>query len=185
MSPLTRAWHLCVLSYIVASVLHTTSFLFIHLFGAPVKTLGLGFSTTSSLWVAKDTWELSRTINADILPEAPDMAALLEDPGTVNVDSDVLGLNIWPQLNSSSGNGTSARGKNLSLEEQLIFSKAFSTSMRPSKIVPYFYRATERLQQDDITITSIITSDRLEVFARLVEKYKGTFIAHGVPLHRP
>lgn len=45
--------------------------------------------------------------------------------------------------------------------------------MSPSKIVPYFYKATERLKQDDVTITSIITSDRLDVLARLVDKYKG------------
>ncbi|KAF9565577.1 glycosyltransferase family 49 protein [Agrocybe pediades] len=45
--------------------------------------------------------------------------------------------------------------------------------MRPSDIRPYFYRARGSFAADCITITTLITSNRFEVFARLVEKYRG------------
>ena len=61
----------------------------------------------------------------------------------------------------------------VSLDEDLFLSKAFSNSMHPTKIIPYFYRATGSFEKDDITITTIITSNRLQVFSRLIEQYKG------------
>ncbi|KAL1723730.1 glycosyltransferase family 49 protein [Schizophyllum commune] len=57
--------------------------------------------------------------------------------------------------------------------EDLFLSKAFSNSMRPSKIIPYFYRATNRPAANDITMTTLITSNRFHVFSRLVERYQG------------
>ncbi|PPQ83358.1 hypothetical protein CVT24_001913 [Panaeolus cyanescens] len=54
-----------------------------------------------------------------------------------------------------------------------ILSKIFSGSMYPTNIVPYFYRAKRSFNKDDITITTLITSNRLEVFSRLVERYEG------------
>jgi hypothetical protein len=61
----------------------------------------------------------------------------------------------------------------VSLDEDLFLSKAFSNSMHPTKIIPYFYRATGSFEQDDITITTIITSNRFQVFSRLIEQYQG------------
>ncbi|KAK0460917.1 glycosyltransferase family 49 protein [Desarmillaria tabescens] len=59
------------------------------------------------------------------------------------------------------------------MDEDLFLSKAFSSSLHPSKIVPFFYRASGRFDREDITITTIITSNRFQVFARLVERYRG------------
>ncbi|KAJ7188618.1 glycosyltransferase family 49 protein [Mycena filopes] len=59
------------------------------------------------------------------------------------------------------------------MSEDLFLSKAFSASMHPSKIVPFFYRATGTFDKEDITITTLVTSNRFEVFARLVERYPG------------
>ncbi|KAJ3986222.1 glycosyltransferase family 49 protein [Lentinula detonsa] len=59
------------------------------------------------------------------------------------------------------------------IDTDLILSKAFSNSMHPSKIVPFFYRASGELDVEDITITTLITSNRFPVFARLVERYQG------------
>ncbi|KAG5639472.1 hypothetical protein H0H81_001594 [Sphagnurus paluster] len=60
------------------------------------------------------------------------------------------------------------------IDEELSLSKAFSTSMRPSKIIPYFYRALGNFDNEDITITTLVTSSRLQAFGRLVERYQGT-----------
>lgn len=59
------------------------------------------------------------------------------------------------------------------IDNDLVLSKAFSSSMHPSKIVPFFYRASGELDAEDITITTLITSNRFPVFARLVERYQG------------
>ena len=65
--------------------------------------------------------------------------------------------------------------KPIKINEKTILSKAFSSSAgrHPSNVQPYFYRASGLFNQDDITITTIITSNRFEVFARLVKKYRG------------
>ncbi|KAF8178587.1 glycosyltransferase family 49 protein [Mycena galopus ATCC 62051] len=59
------------------------------------------------------------------------------------------------------------------MSEDLFLSKAFAGSMRPSKIVPFFYRATGVFDKEDITITTLVTSNRFQVFARLVDRYPG------------
>jgi hypothetical protein len=61
----------------------------------------------------------------------------------------------------------------VSMTENLFLTKAFSQSMRPSNIIPYFYRATGVFHQEDITVTTLITSNRLKVFAELVQRYQG------------
>lgn len=60
-----------------------------------------------------------------------------------------------------------------SMPQDLFLSKAFSNSMRPTKVIPYFYRASGTFDRDDITITTLITSNRFLVFSRLVERYQG------------
>jgi len=40
-------------------------------------------------------------------------------------------------------------------------------------IVPFYYRATGSFDQEDITITTLVTSNRFQVFSRLVERYQG------------
>lgn len=64
----------------------------------------------------------------------------------------------------------------ITMTEDSFLSKAFSQSMRPSKIVPFFYRATGGFDKDDITITTLITSNRFKVFAQLVENYEGASV---------
>lgn len=64
----------------------------------------------------------------------------------------------------------------VSVDRNVFLSKAFMNSMRPSNIKPYFYRAKGHFEGDDVTITTLITSNRFEVFPRLVEKYQGRSI---------
>ncbi|KAJ7244171.1 glycosyltransferase family 49 protein [Mycena haematopus] len=59
------------------------------------------------------------------------------------------------------------------MSEDLFLSKAFAGSIRPSKIVPFFYRATGVFDKEDITITTLVTGNRFQVFARLVDRYPG------------
>jgi len=45
--------------------------------------------------------------------------------------------------------------------------------MHPSRIVPHYYRASGSFENDDITVTTLISSDRFPVFRNLVRRYKG------------
>ncbi|EIN06724.1 hypothetical protein PUNSTDRAFT_71944 [Punctularia strigosozonata HHB-11173 SS5] len=57
--------------------------------------------------------------------------------------------------------------------EKLLLAKVFSQSMHPSDITPFFYRASKSPQKDDITITTIVTPNRLQRLADLVDHYQG------------
>ena len=60
------------------------------------------------------------------------------------------------------------------MDDDIFLCKAFSGSMRPSRILPYFYRASGQFDRGDITIATLITTNRFQVFERLVQRYKGT-----------
>ncbi len=58
-------------------------------------------------------------------------------------------------------------------EERLVYSKLFQYALQPTSVIPFFYRSTRSVSQQDITITTLITIERLEVFSKLVDKFKG------------
>ena len=63
------------------------------------------------------------------------------------------------------------------MSESLFFSKSFSGSMHPMKIFPYFYKAADTFDDDDITITTLVTPNRFEVLRKLALRYEG--MAHA------
>lgn len=52
-------------------------------------------------------------------------------------------------------------------------SKAFSGAMGPSNIQPYYYKASDTTEGEDISISTIVTSDRFPVLSRLASRYQG------------
>jgi hypothetical protein len=87
----------------------------------------------------------------------------------------------WHPVTSPLAHRNPSRGKALSafhqepmpMEEDFFLSKAFGESLQPSKVIPYFYRATTEFDPEDITITTLVTSNRFKVLAALVERYRG------------
>jgi hypothetical protein len=65
------------------------------------------------------------------------------------------------------------------MSEDLFLSKAFAQSMSPSKIIPFFYRAAGEFDKEDITLTTLVTSNRFKVFSQLVESYQGAYFSIG------
>jgi hypothetical protein len=59
------------------------------------------------------------------------------------------------------------------MAEDFFLSKAFGEALQPSKVVPYYYKASQEPLAEDITITTLVTSNRFKVFAALVERYQG------------
>lgn len=95
--------------------------------------------------------------------------------------------NVWP-FNLSSGprsfspfvarnSRSSAVNFTLSPTDPSFVSRAFSNSMRPSSITPFYYKAANHFDDDDITITTLVTGNRFHVFAQLVSTYQGDWFA--------
>ncbi|KAH9050950.1 glycosyl-transferase for dystroglycan-domain-containing protein [Lactarius deliciosus] len=68
------------------------------------------------------------------------------------------------------------------MSELLFLSKAFSGSMHPMRIFPYFYKASETFEDEDITITTLVTPNRFEVLRKLAARYEGPL---SVTVHIP
>ncbi|KAF8520843.1 glycosyl-transferase for dystroglycan-domain-containing protein [Gautieria morchelliformis] len=45
--------------------------------------------------------------------------------------------------------------------------------MKPSRIIPFYYKASRSFLREDITIATLVTSNRFEVLVRLVQQYQG------------
>ncbi len=63
-----------------------------------------------------------------------------------------------------------------SIQEGIFLSKAFAQSMHPTKIIPFFYKATSPVDENDVTITTLVTSNRYKVLRQLVDRYQGEFL---------
>ncbi|CAE7122292.1 unnamed protein product [Rhizoctonia solani] len=55
----------------------------------------------------------------------------------------------------------------------LFESKLFEQALKPTEVIPYYYRALHEHSDEDVTITTIVTSNRFEALARLVDQYRG------------
>ncbi|CCM04638.1 uncharacterized protein FIBRA_06822 [Fibroporia radiculosa] len=68
------------------------------------------------------------------------------------------------------------------IRETTFLSKAFSGAMHPTRIIPFYYRATGYADESDVTITTLVTANRFKVFRQLVERYQGPI---SVTIHIP
>ncbi|OJA19952.1 hypothetical protein AZE42_03729 [Rhizopogon vesiculosus] len=105
------------------------------------------------------------------------------DAGAAHPDAEDIGgtsqeILFWP-ASSPFPQAEHATGiaDGISTSEDLFLSKAFSQSMHPLKVLPYYYRASGTFEQDDITITTLITFNRFKVFSELVVHYQGPISA--------
>ncbi|KAJ7647643.1 glycosyl-transferase for dystroglycan-domain-containing protein [Roridomyces roridus] len=142
--------------YLVAAVLYTSNQLIL----APLN------SAISSLLPPTTSFNALRLLQPRATPPEFEQYVL--------ADSHSSSDNVihWTSSDFALRNGLGHENP-ISMPEDLFLSKLFATSMRPSKIVPFFYRATGSFDQEDITITTLVTSSRFQVLARLVERYPG------------
>jgi hypothetical protein len=52
-------------------------------------------------------------------------------------------------------------------------SRLFSSSSKPTEVIAYYYRSLYEHEDEDVTITTIVTSNRFEALKCLVEQYQG------------
>ena len=164
-----RTVQVCALvSFVSVSVLFTTNLLFV----SPVSALISGLF--DYLVLRPSSWMFSLTDGSykhrlvTNMPKPTYYTLSDKDPAEEPLFS-------WTSSDVTLDHGLGLM-KPVSVDRSIFLSKAFMNSMRPSNIRPYFYRAKGHFENDDITITTLITSNRFEVFPRLVEKYQGLSI---------
>lgn len=59
------------------------------------------------------------------------------------------------------------------MSEDLLLGKVFSDAMGPSKVIPYYFKAEERFDNEDLTMATLVTHNRFKVLSRLASHYKG------------
>ena len=146
------------LTYVSCAVLYTTNILLL----APLKVAWTAFLHNTSNVVRE-------RINYSPLQRQPQLLSSLSDlqahKSVVNWTSSGIALDH-----------NLGHVDPISMDQDLFLSKAFANSLSPSKIIPYFLRAKEIFSTQDITITTLITRNRLAVFTRLAEQYQGKHI---------
>jgi hypothetical protein len=202
----------CLLVYAFLSCLYTASFLLLCPFVSGCSTsFSLDISrfyarfvwarrlfgnvTTSELSTTRHTTALTLSTQEIVMQQAADyknMEEFLSSLEAATADS-VLYWAIVPEGQSERRHlgqpfqGLPSAEPDQSLDwfamtESLFLSKSFSGSMHPMKIFPYFYKASDTFDEDDITITTLVTPNRFEVLRKLASRYEGMARAH--PLKR-
>ena len=141
-----------VLAYFLLSVVYTTHFL---------------LSGWSSFWVSVH----HESDTSLVLPR--------ENSYTVSADRRMQDL-----FNSVSSENSLVWPRTLlepalpvSVAQETLLAKAFAQSLHPTKIIPYYYRASSSAEKNDVTITTLVTRNRFKVLKQLVERYNGDVIA--------
>ncbi|CDO70899.1 Glycosyltransferase Family 49 protein [Trametes cinnabarina] len=82
----------------------------------------------------------------------------------------------------SSGSRSATIVSGYAVREETLLSKAFSDAIHPTRIIPFYFKATGPVDLDDVTITTLVTNNRFRVFKQLVERYRGPI---SVTIHIP
>lgn len=77
------------------------------------------------------------------------------------------------QLNEHAVVWSNGPGAIQSLPENYVMTKVFSGALGPSNLTPYFYRAKEPFDKEDITMATLVTRNRFPVLSRLASNHKG------------
>ena len=175
MSILARTVQISITVYAAIAFLYTTSYFVIYPLHAGVSSLWSGSSSKSSSapWpslpsnpfassTAKDEYAIQTGLKTQFSLDLFDFP----NDAIQWVPSDFTTEHMKPEHTNLTP---------MMMSEDLFLSKAFSHSMSPSKIIPFFYRAVGEFDKEDITLTTLVTSNRFKVFAQLAENYQGVY----------
>ncbi|KAJ7287252.1 glycosyltransferase family 49 protein [Mycena rebaudengoi] len=163
-----RLFRFLLAIYVSAAVLYTSNYFFISPLHSCLSRLLARRMPKLPAWSAPS---LNSMFLPRSVPPSTTEGELLLDPDFL-LDRPFEDVIYWKSSEFALQNGL-GHERPIPMSEDLFLSKAFANSMRPSKIVPFFYRATGTFDKEDITITTLVTSNRFQVFARLVERYPG------------
>ncbi|KZT05466.1 glycosyltransferase family 49 protein [Laetiporus sulphureus 93-53] len=177
---IAKSIQLCLLVYVGLAALYTTR----CILSSPYSPLSApNISRFPTSW-ARHTAPTSPFAKSSGLPASQDL-------NTVPLPIDISDA-LWPaSLSPSSSNFrffTSALVQRLGLassvavREETLLAKAFSGALHPTRIIPFYYRANGKVDDGDVTITTLVTANRFRVFRQLVERYQGPI---SVTIHIP
>lgn len=199
---LIRCCSTCFLVYAFLSCFYTTSFLLLCPFVRDCSTsfaLDISKFYSGFLWTRRllgDALTSSPSSHDDVPIQTTQMIVLQKAASYRDMDSFLSDLEVlstdsilyWASLSQSETSrgaqmlgGVSSTEQNWApnshaMSELLFLSKAFSGSMHPMRIFPYFYKASETFDDDDVTITTLVTPNRFEVLRKLAARYEGTSV---------
>ncbi|KAI0638998.1 glycosyl-transferase for dystroglycan-domain-containing protein [Trametes polyzona] len=181
-----RVAQFCLCSYVLAAMVFTTYF---YVLSPLVNTVWSVFSPGNALVD-------ERSHGYGPLPRQ--RLSLLSDPHEVEIDRDLAApldenhwADTWPHgyapserlyLPSSVNAPRMVLDSGYAVREETLLSKAFSEAMHPTRIIPFYFKASGAVDSDDVTITTLVTSNRFRVFKQLVERYRGPI---SVTIHIP
>lgn len=197
---LMRFCSTCLLVYAFLACFYTTSFLLLCPFVRDCSTsftLDISKFYSSFLWTRRlfgDALASSSSSLDDAPVQTTQMMVLQKAASYRNMDSFLSDLEVLSTGSvlywASFSQGETLRGAQIldgvpsidqnwapnwyAMSELSFLSKAFSGSMHPMRIFPYFYKASETFEDDDITITTLVTPNRFEVLRKLASRYEGT-----------
>lgn len=162
---------LLVLFYVTIAVLYTTHYLLL----SPI--LDVFFPSLSLLSVP--AWLGSSHLAAVTIGEGENLAQHPVDASGALWPVDVSAANsplYFPStaLAQELGMANAARTP---INEATFLAKAFASALHPTRIIPFYYRSTGLVEDDDVTITTLVTANRFKVFKELVERYQGQCIS--------
>ncbi|KAH9846614.1 glycosyl-transferase for dystroglycan-domain-containing protein [Lenzites betulinus] len=182
--PCLRTIQFCIYSYTLVAVVFTT---YVYVLSPLV---GLTRSLTSS---GKLLGDISAQQNGgrrlSLLSESREVG-IYSDRAVVPLD-DRHWAEIWPvgyassemlYLDSPDAPRKGPVGLGYAVQEETLLSKAFSDAMHPTRIIPFYFKASGSVDSDDVTITTLVTNNRFRVFKQLVERYRGPI---SVTIHIP
>lgn len=201
-----RVCSTCILVYTFLSCLYTTLFLLLCPFVRDCSTSALdiskiyaGFLWTRRLFdfafsgasdaghhatgISTSTIQALVTQQAAAYKDLEDFLSVFKEAATDPVLYWATVSQIEPAQHGQSPQDASSAEPDWSLgwfemSTSLFLSKAFAGSMHPMKIFPYFYKSSETFDEDDITITTLVTPNRFEVLRKLALRYEGTHIGN-------
>ncbi|KAH9941914.1 glycosyl-transferase for dystroglycan-domain-containing protein [Amylocystis lapponica] len=178
---------LFLFAYTAVAVLYTTHRLFVDFTVCLVSFVSPGNSRVDDLQAnfVNPSTRLSRFIRPDhgqnlyVNTGSDSALSTVSDPWPAGLVPDTQ--MYWPVSELVKKMGMD-HSRHTPVREATFLGKAFAHAMHPTRIIPFYYRATHAPAEDDVTISTLVTANRFEVFRQLVERYQGPI---SVTIHIP
>lgn len=172
---LAKILQLAFVAYLVVALFYTTNYVIVSPVSRLVFSL-FGSRSSSSGTVSSAAGRQQPLARVDLIAQARQVASSARELGPNNdaVSAIEPSWTFSTQDNLIYWEHSHASHDQLPIREETFLSKAFSQSMHPTRIIPFYYKATGIVDENDVTITTLVTSNRYKVLKQLVERYKGT-----------
>lgn len=166
---LAKVLQLAFVAYLLVALFYTTNYVIV----SPVSRLVFSlFGSRSSSSGTVSSGRQQPLARVDLIAQARQVASNVRELGSNDDTVSAIELS-WTFSTPDNLIYWHDSHDQLPIREETFLSKAFSQSMHPTRIIPFYYKATGIVDENDVTITTLVTSNRYKVLKQLVERYKG------------